>query len=112
MQVGFLGSEAGAVGQCQFMPSNYYQFARRGAEGHAGEEAPDIWDSPEDALASIANFLRAHGYRKGDSFGTLAVLPTDENEADEVRENRRQCHDFSKCQHMCADLRLCSACAF
>lgn len=80
VQPGFLGSEAGAVGQCQFMPSNYFQFALK--VDHARDGTPDIWNSPQDTLASIANFLRAHGYRKGDSYGTLAVLANEEDLAE------------------------------
>lgn len=79
------------MGQCQFMPSNYYQFARRGAESNAPNAPPDIWNSPEDTLASIANFLRAHGYKKGDSFGTLAVLPMEEDGENDVREISDHC---------------------
>jgi membrane-bound lytic murein transglycosylase B len=66
----------------QFMPSNYFQFARRFSEWHdshgttssSTSKQPDIWNSPQDALASIANFLRAHGYQKGDGYGTLAMI--------------------------------------
>jgi membrane-bound lytic murein transglycosylase B len=75
VQQGFLGSEAGAVGMCQFMPSNYFQFALQDTEaGPRDRTSADIWGSPEDTLASIANFLLAHGYQKGDGYGTLAVL--------------------------------------
>lgn len=65
------------------MPSNYFQFAARGpSEDSTGapHDRPDIWNSPPDALASIASFLRAHGFKKGASYGTLAVLKVDEEE--------------------------------
>ena len=47
------GSWAGAMGQTQFMPSDYLNFAVDGD----GDGRRDIWGSPADALASSANFL-------------------------------------------------------
>ncbi len=47
------GSWAGAMGQTQFMPSDYLAFAVDGD----GDGKRDIWGSPVDALASAANFL-------------------------------------------------------
>lgn len=51
------GSWAGAMGQCQFMPSNVQKFA----VDYDGDGKADIWNSRSDALASIANFLVQHG---------------------------------------------------
>jgi len=52
------GSWAGAMGQCQFMPSTYLKYAVDGdADGMA-----DIWDNPADVIASIANYLMAEGW--------------------------------------------------
>lgn len=72
--------------QLQFMPSNYFKFAQQGSvqgnsDGTDNSMKPDIWNSPQDTLASIASFLRAHGYQKGDSYGTLAVLRAEEVKA-------------------------------
>lgn len=47
------GSWAGAMGQTQFMPSDYLNFAVDGD----GDGRRDIWGSSADALASSANFL-------------------------------------------------------
>jgi lytic murein transglycosylase len=47
------GSWAGAMGQPQFMPSAYLNYA----ESNDGAGAPDIWRSRADSVASIANFL-------------------------------------------------------
>jgi lytic murein transglycosylase len=55
------GSWAGAMGDPQFMPSAYLKYAR----SFTGEGAPDIWNSGPDSLASIANFLKASGWRPG-----------------------------------------------
>ena len=51
-------SWAGALGQPQFMPSNYLSYA---ADGN-GDGAADIWGSPEDTIASIGNYLMKHGW--------------------------------------------------
>jgi len=55
------GSYAGAMGLPQFMPSSYRSYAR---SFDAGGRA-DIWLRPADAIASIANYLREHGWRAG-----------------------------------------------
>ena len=59
------GSWAGAMGQVQFMPSSYLKFA----EDFDGDGRRDIWSSPPDVFASIANFLRDHGWTAGESWG-------------------------------------------
>ena len=52
------GSWAGAMGQPQFMPSSYLKWA----EDFDGDGERDIWRSPPDVFASIANYLKAHGW--------------------------------------------------
>jgi membrane-bound lytic murein transglycosylase B len=59
------GSWAGAMGQPQFMPSSYLQYAVD--YNHDGRR--DIWDSQEDVFASIANYLKAHGWTTGQAWG-------------------------------------------
>ena len=56
------GSYAGAMGYGQFMPSSYRAYAL----SIDGIGAADIWDNPEDAISSVGNYLRAHGWRKGE----------------------------------------------
>jgi membrane-bound lytic murein transglycosylase B len=54
------GSYAGALGIGQFMPSNILKLARDGnKDGHI-----DLFNHA-DAIASIANYLRAHGWKPG-----------------------------------------------
>ena len=55
------GSYAGAFGQAQFMPSSF----RRFAVSFDGNEQCDLWSSVPDALASIANYLKLHGWVEG-----------------------------------------------
>jgi len=64
------GSWAGAMGQTQFMPSSYLQFA----EDFDGDGRRDIWASMPDVLASIANYLKAHGWSAGQSWGQEVKL--------------------------------------
>jgi membrane-bound lytic murein transglycosylase B len=59
------GSWAGAMGQPQFMPSSYVRFA----VDFDGDRRKDIWSSPPDIFASIANYLKAHGWRPGERWG-------------------------------------------
>ena len=68
---GLTGSWAGAMGHTQFMPSVY----QRDAVDFDGDGTRDIWTSVPDALASTANYLRVHGWKPGDGWGTEAVLP-------------------------------------
>ena len=59
------GSWAGAMGQVQFMPSNYLKFA----EDFDGDGRRDIWSSAPDVFASIANYLKGHGWTAGRRWG-------------------------------------------
>jgi len=64
------GSYAGAMGMPQFMPSSYRNFAVDGnADGHI-----DLWSSTADIIASVANYLRVHGWRSGEPVIAEATL--------------------------------------
>jgi membrane-bound lytic murein transglycosylase B len=52
------GSWAGAMGQPQFMPSSYLRYA----VDFDGDGRRDIWTSTADTLASMANYLKGHGW--------------------------------------------------
>ncbi|MBI1872378.1 MAG: lytic murein transglycosylase [Acidobacteria bacterium] len=65
------GSWAGAMGQPQFMPSSYVEFA----EDFDGDGRRDIWRSEADVFASIANYLRGHGWTTGERWGRRVSLP-------------------------------------
>jgi membrane-bound lytic murein transglycosylase B len=66
-----LGSWAGAMGQPQFMPSSYLEYA----VDLDGDRRRDIWTSEADTLASIANYLRAFGWRTGVTWGREVEIP-------------------------------------
>jgi membrane-bound lytic murein transglycosylase B len=55
------GSYAGAIGIPQFMPSS----TRRYAVDFDGNGAVDLRRSAADAIGSVANFLRQHGWQPG-----------------------------------------------
>jgi membrane-bound lytic murein transglycosylase B len=59
------GSWAGAMGQPQFMPSSYLKYA----VDFDGDGRRDIWRTTADALASIANYLRAWGWNGDQTWG-------------------------------------------
>jgi lytic murein transglycosylase len=57
------GAWAGEIGQTQFMPSAYLKYAV-GLDGGAA----DLIGNSGDALASTANFLRGHGWKRGEAW--------------------------------------------
>ncbi len=59
----FQGSWAGAMGQCQFMPSSYLSYA----VDYDNDGVKDIWNSKPDAVASAANYLVKNGWQMGHS---------------------------------------------
>jgi membrane-bound lytic murein transglycosylase B len=59
------GSWAGAMGQVQFMPSSYLQYA----EDYDGDGHKDIWSTPADIIASIANYLTGRGWKAEQGWG-------------------------------------------
>jgi membrane-bound lytic murein transglycosylase B len=56
------GSYAGAIGIPQFMPGSY----RRFAVDFDGDGQINLATSPADAIGSIGNFLKAHGWVRGE----------------------------------------------
>lgn len=65
------GSWAGAMGQTQFMPTSYLKFA----EDFDGDGHRDIWRSTPDVFASIANYLKSHGWQDEETWGREVKLP-------------------------------------
>jgi membrane-bound lytic murein transglycosylase B len=59
------GSWAGAMGQCQFIPTSFLAYA---ADGD-GDGRMDIWGNRADVFASIVNYLRRVGWRPGLEWG-------------------------------------------
>ncbi len=57
----FKGSYAGAMGYGQFMPSSYRNFA----VDFNGDGFTDIWNNTTDAIGSVANYFKKHGWQAG-----------------------------------------------
>jgi membrane-bound lytic murein transglycosylase B len=67
------GSWAGAMGQSQFMPSSFLNFA----VDYDGDGKRDIWTSLPDIFASIANYLSKSGWIDEQTWGRPVSLPPD-----------------------------------
>jgi membrane-bound lytic murein transglycosylase B len=65
------GSWAGAMGQLQFMPSTFVDFAVD--EDKDGRK--DIWQSLPDVFASAANFLSVYGWNSNYTWGREVIVP-------------------------------------
>ncbi|MEC7702153.1 MAG: lytic murein transglycosylase [Pseudomonadota bacterium] len=79
------GSWAGAMGQCQFMPSSYMAYA----VDYDGDGYKDIWNSLPDTFASIANYLSSVGWRADLRWGRVVKLPTNFDMSLEGRDTRK-----------------------
>jgi len=66
-----MGSWAGAMGQTQFLPSNFLAYA----VDADGDGRRDIWGSVPDVMASTANFLARSGWQAGQPWGLEVRLP-------------------------------------
>ncbi len=66
-----MGSWAGAMGQSQFMPSSYLQYA----VSYRDDGRRDIWHRREDVFASIANYLARLGWHGDEGWGRRVQLP-------------------------------------
>ena len=66
--LGVTGSYAGAMGIPQFISSSYRSYAI----DFDNDEVRNLLSSVEDAIGSVANYLKRHGWRRGD----LITVPT------------------------------------
>ncbi|MHB1248589.1 MAG: lytic murein transglycosylase B [Polaromonas sp.] len=55
------GSYAGAMGMPQFMPSSWIKYA----VDFDGDGSIDLWNSPADAIGSVASYFKAFGWQRG-----------------------------------------------
>jgi lytic murein transglycosylase len=68
---GMRSSWAGALGQPQFLPTQFLKYA----VDFDGDGRRDIWNSVPDVLASMANYLRAEGWNPERGWGLEVKVP-------------------------------------
>ena len=84
--IAFKGSYAGAMGLGQFMPSSYRAYAK----SYLDDGFIDIWHDRSDAIWSVGNYLKAHGWKRAEpitfrvssSFEPENIEPSSELEPD------------------------------
>jgi membrane-bound lytic murein transglycosylase B len=62
------GSYAGAMGIPQFISSSYRHYA----VDFDGDDTIDIWKNPADAIGSVGNYFKMHGWKKGQDVAHMA----------------------------------------
>lgn len=67
------GSYAGAMGYGQFMPSSYLMYA----VDFDNDGQRDLLNNIPDAIASVANYFKAHGWKKGQPIAIQAQTSKD-----------------------------------
>ena len=80
------GSWAGAMGQSQFMPSSFNNYA----QDYDGDGRQDIWTTQADVFASAANYLKRVGWRNDITWGRAVQLP---QSGQASRSNAMKLHD-------------------
>lgn len=111
------GSWAGAMGQCQFIPTSFLAYAVDGD----GDGRKDIWRSRPDVFASIANYLHKVGWRPGLRWGEEVPAGTQAGQggrivtpagaggpAYRVTENFRVIHRWNQSDFFCLAVGLLS----
>jgi membrane-bound lytic murein transglycosylase B len=68
------GSYAGAMGIPQFIASSYREYA----VDFDGDGRIDIWDSSADAIGSVANYFKSHGWLPGGQVAVPALVSGDD----------------------------------
>jgi len=64
-------SWAGAMGQTQFIPTSYLEYA----VDFDGDGKKDIWETKADIFASVANYLKSRNWTNDQTWGRPVLLP-------------------------------------
>lgn len=79
------GSYSGAMGMVQFMPSNYQKLALDyDQDGHI-----DLWGSEADAIGSVANYLKHHGWQQNQPWFITAQVADPVVVEEEINKGRK-----------------------
>ena len=68
------GSYAGAMGKPQFISSSYRHYA----VDFNGDGKRDLLNNTEDAIGSVANYFKKHGWKKGSPIAVTASYKSDQ----------------------------------
>ncbi len=79
------GSYSGALGMVQFMPSNYLKLAI----DYDGNNHVDLWGSNADAIGSVANYMKHHGWQAG-AYTVSTARVDDESAVDDLINKGRK----------------------
>lgn len=91
----FTGSFAGAMGMPQFMPSSF----RKWAVDYDKDGRRDIWNNVGDVAASVANYMKVHGWQTGGQMivpASLQITPELQAVIDEKSSLTRTVGDLKK----------------
>jgi len=94
-----LGSWAGAMGQCQFMPTTFLNYA----VDFDGDGKRDIWSETADVLGSIANYLSQLGWRGNEGWGRPVTVPAGFDTRLTGLDSRRTAADWGRLGVRAAD---------
>jgi len=86
------GSWAGAMGNCQFMPSTFLAYA----VDATGDGHRDIWTAKYDVFASIANYLSSIGWNNDEEWGRAVFVPDDFKIAETSLKQGKSANDWAK----------------
>jgi len=87
-----VGSWAGAMGQCQFMPTTFLSYA----VDFDGDGRRDIWNDRADVLGSIANYIARLGWRGEEGWGREVAVPGNFDSRLAGLESRRSMVEWSR----------------
>ena len=76
------GSWAGAMGQCQFMPSSFVKYAQDWNK----DGKKDIWKTKSDVFASAANYLKNTGWNYNQTWGRKVYIGKLSKKIDEKKK--------------------------
>jgi membrane-bound lytic murein transglycosylase B len=89
---GARSSWAGAMGQVQFMPTTYRDFAI----DFDGDGRADLWNSLPDIFASAANYLASSGWHGDETWGREVQVPPGFDVAESGLERSRSLDEWSR----------------
>lgn len=82
-----IGSYAGAMGYGQFIPSSYRAYA----VDYTNDNFADIWNNPTDAIGSVANYFKRHGWKKDEPV-IVRTRITDQYNQDIINDSLKPKH--------------------